>query len=234
MSRLLPTLQMDLRLQQRYGFYYAGAFVALVWIVILRQLPAWTLPLAVPFLIFVDLGVVGFYFIAGTVLFEKAEATLFALVITPLCFWEYLAAKLATLTLLALVLTVVVVVPTYGVALNWFFLLLGVTLTSLLVLLVGFISVAPYTSISEYLLPSQLYFLVINLPLAFYFDWLTSPVFYLIPTQGSLLLLRAAFEPIEIWQILYAIFYQLLWIGVLVWWARQAFDQHIVVRKGGR
>jgi fluoroquinolone transport system permease protein len=232
MNRMFSTTLLDLRLQQRYNFFYAAAFVTLVWIVVLRLFPAGMLDLVVPFIIFVDLGVIGFYFIAGMILFEKGEHTLEALVVTPLRFREYLSAKLATLTLLALVVSLVVVVSAYGFGFNLLLLLLGTALTSLIGLLVGFISVAPYRAISAYLLPSQLYFLPFNLPIIDYFGWWESPLFYLIPTQGSLLLLRGAFEPIATWQIVYAIGYQALWIGLLVWVARRMFDRYIVGRQG--
>jgi hypothetical protein len=39
MKRLLSTIRWDLQLQFRNGFYYASAFVALVFIVILKQFP---------------------------------------------------------------------------------------------------------------------------------------------------------------------------------------------------
>lgn len=144
MSRLLTTMRMEVCLQQRYGLLYAAAFVTLVWVGLLLQLPHAALSWAVPFVIFVDLGIVGFYFIAAMVLFAQDEQTLSALVVTPLRFWEYLTAKVTTLTALALVVSSIVVVATYGIALNWAMLIAGVVLTSLIALLVGFISVAPF------------------------------------------------------------------------------------------
>jgi fluoroquinolone transport system permease protein len=213
--------------------FYAAAFVTLVWVVILRLFSAEMLGVALPFIIFADLGIVGVYFMAGMVLFEKGEQTLEALVVTPLRFREYLTAKLATLTLLALVISLVVVITTYGLGFNMLWLVLGTALTSLIALLVGFISVARYQAISAYLLPSQLYFLPLNLPIIDYFGWWEHPIFYLIPTQGSLLLLRGAFEPLAAWQIIYAIGYQVLWVGLLAWVARRMFDRYIVGRQGG-
>jgi fluoroquinolone transport system permease protein len=224
---------MDFRLQGRYGFFYAAAFVTLVWLVLLRLFPAAYLDLALPFIIFTDLGVVGFYFIAGMVLFEKGERTLAALIVTPLRFGEYLFAKLATLTLLAVIISLVVVGLSYGIGFNPVLLLLGTILTSLIALLVGFISVAPYSTISAYLMPSQLYFLPFNLPLIAYVGWWEHPIFYLIPTHGSLLLLRGAFEPLAAWQLAYAIIYQVVWIAVLAWVARRMFDRYIMAREGG-
>ena len=42
-------------------------------------------------------AIIGFFFIAGTVFFEKQERTLGAVISTPLRFWEYLSAKLTLL-----------------------------------------------------------------------------------------------------------------------------------------
>ena len=234
MSRLLSTFQLDLRLQQRYGFYYAAAFVTVVWIVVVRFLPAWTLDQALPFIVFMDLGVVGFFFIAGMVLFEKGEQTLSAIVVTPLRFWEYLASKLTTLTLLALVISLILVVVTVGLGFNLLLFVLGVITLSVVTLLIGFISVSPYDSISSYIIPAQLFLIPLGLPAFHYFGVWTSPIFYLIPTQGPLLLLKGAFESIGTWQVIYSISYPALWTGALVWLARRAFDRYIVARDGGR
>lgn len=230
MSRLIATLRLDVRLQHRYGFYYAAAFLTLVWVVLLRPFSRDVLDIAVPFVIFVDLGVVGFYFMAGTVLFEKEERTLSALVVSPLRFWEYLASKLATLTLLALVISLIVALASYGPRFNLLALATGIVLMSLLTLLVGFISVAPFDSISRYILPSQFYFLALYVPLIHFSGWWESPLFYLVPTQGTLLLLRGAFQPIAAWQVLYAILYQAAWVGGLLLLAHRAFERHMRAR----
>lgn len=235
MSRLVSTVRMDLLLQFRYGFYYAGAFGALVWIPLLYPLPDPFLDLAVPSVVFTDLAVVGYYFIAGMVLFEKGEATLFALLSTPLRFWEYLFSKLITLTALALAISLIVAVASYGLSFNVALLALGVVFTSLIVVLVGFISIAPFDSISAYLVPSSVPLTLLGLPVIHFFGLWTSPIFYLFPTQGALLMLGGAFDPgsLAAWQIVYAVLYQLLWIFALVPLAYRAFDRYIVARNGG-
>lgn len=232
MNRLRAVTRLDVLLQWRYGLYYAAAFVALVWVAALRQLPQTALDVGVPLIIFVDLAAIGFYFIAGMVLFEKGEQTLAALVVTPLRFGEYIASKLTTLTLLALVVSLAVAVASYGLGFNLALLAAGVALTSLITLLVGFVTVAPYRSISRYLLPSQLYLLPLILPLAVYL-LPDLPVWYLLPTYGSLLMLQGAFTSITLGQLIYALVYQAVWIVGLLWLARRAFRRHVVARQGG-
>jgi fluoroquinolone transport system permease protein len=235
MSRLRVALRLDLLLQFRYGFYYAAAFTTLVWISLLSALPESVLKLVVPFMIFADVAVAGYYFIAGMVLFEKGEATLFALVSTPLRFREYLVSKLATLGALAVVMSLIIVSVSYGFEFDAVLLMLGVILTSLIALLLGFIFVSPFEAISSYVVPSAIPHLIMAVPLIHFFGVWESPVFYLFPTQGSLLLLGGAFGTVSLaaWQLLYAVLYQLLWVIGLYLLARRAFDGYIVARKGG-
>ena len=230
MSRFASAVRLDLLLQLRYGFYYAAVFVALLWIALLYPLPDSVLDFVASLVVFTDLAVVGYYFIGGMVLFEKGEATLSALVITPLRFREYLASKLVTHTALAVVLAFVVVAASAGFGFDVGLLVLGVVLTSLVTLLAGFIIVAPFDSVSAYLIPSQLPMVVMALPLIHFFGVWKSPIFYLFPTQGSLLLLGGAFDPgsLAAWQILYAIFYGLAWVFGLGLLARWAFERHVV------
>lgn len=234
MSRFLSTMRLDLLQQLRYGFYYAAGFVTLLWIALLYSLPEAVEEIAVTFVVFTDLAAVGYVFIAGTVLFEKGEKTLFALLSTPLRFREYLASKIATLTALAIVMSLVVIGASYGFGFDPALLVLGVFFTSLISLLVGFIFVAPFDSISEYLIPGQLPTLVLVAPLVHFFGIWESPIFYLIPTQGSLLLLGGAFGITQLfaWQIVYSVLYQLLWVAGLALLARWVFDRYIVARGG--
>lgn len=230
MSRFGSALRLNLLLQLRYGFYYAAAFVVVLWAVLLVPLPRSTMAVATPLVVFAELAVIGYYFIAGMVLFEKGERTLYALVPTPLRFSEYLGSKLATLTLLALAASLAVVAAGYGTGFDVVLLILGVALISLVSLLAGFVTVLPFGSISRYLIPSQLPLTVMALPLVPFLGVWQSPVFYLLPTHGALLLLGAAFGAVglQAWQLLYAVLYGLLWVCLLYLSARPAFDRYVV------
>lgn len=233
---LLAAVKLDLRLQRRYGFYYAAAFSAVAWIVVLYLLPDGLVGPVMPYVIFGDLGIVGFFFIVGAMFFEKGERTLFALLPTPLRFRDYLTAKLATLTLLAIVVSLVVTLVDYGIGFEPFTFLAGVVLTSLLMMLVSFITAAPYPSISEWLMPAMIPLLVINIPLLDYSGLLPHPLIYLIPTEGPLLLLGVAFGQISLdgLQVIYALGYPILWIAVLCLVARRVFFRYVVAKEGSK
>lgn len=188
MSRLLAAARSDLRLQLRYGITAAGAFVTLLCVVLLRRLPDAALGRAVPFVLFADLAVLGLFFLPGLVLFESDERTLAALAVTPLRPWEYLAAKVGTLTGLALLLGVVLAVGAGGtVALPP--LVAGVGLLSVLSSLVAFLVVAGRGGMLEYVLASQLVTVPLALPLLWLLGWVDSPLLFLLPSHGPLVLL---------------------------------------------
>lgn len=232
MKRLLATMQFDVRLQLRNGFYHAVVFVLVCWAVVLTQLPridwAWLLP---P-LVFGNLVMVSFYFIGGLVLLEKGEGTLEAQVVTPLRTGEYLASKVVTLTLLSLVENLLIVVCAVGFGFHALSLTLGLVLASLLYALVGFIAVSRYRSINEYIMPSVVYVLLLSVPYLHYFGLWRSPLLYLHPLQGPLVLLQAAFGTISVGELIYGVLAPALWIVAAFLWSVRVFERFIAAGGG--
>ncbi len=239
---LWMVVKLDLRLQWRYGFYYAAGFSLVLWEIAVLLIPEGLRRVAMPYVIFGDSVIIGFFFIAGAVFFEKGERTLFALLSTPVRFRHYLTGKLAGLSLLSLVAAVVlgvhaIVGPGDDLARvvgRVALLALAVVMCTLLFLLCGLITAAPFPSITDWLIPSTLVIAVMNVPLLSYSGFLSSPAFYLLPTQGSLLLLGSVFGQLELsaWQAVYAVGYQVAWLAALVLLARWVFDRYVVAREG--
>jgi fluoroquinolone transport system permease protein len=235
MSVLATAVRMDFRLQRRYGFWYATAFVVLLWIGVLQLVPDSLLGPAMPYLLMADLEFM-LFFIAGAVFFEKGERTVFALLTTPLRFGHYLTSKLLTMSALALVTCVVVALVDYGPGIDLLPFLAGVVLMALLMLLAGFITAPLFPSISEWILPSTLVLVIADAPLVGYSGLYPHPAFALVPTDGPLLLLGAAFHQVDlsIGQWMYAVGYPVLWVGGLCLLARRVFHRHVVTSEGGR
>lgn len=232
MKRLFATLICDIRLQFRNGFYYAAAFVAVVMALLLNQVRLVDPALLLPVFVLGDILVNTFYFVGGLVLLEKGERTLAAQVVTPLRTSEYLAAKVGTLSLLALIESLVIVTAAYGAGFAVLPLVAGVVVLAVLYTLYGFVVVARYDSINSYLLPSVAYTAVLSLPLVDYLGLWQSWLFYLHPIQAPLLLLRAAFQPLAPWQLVYGVLYGALWIGLMYLASRRAFDRFVIEREG--
>ncbi len=234
MSRARSTLFWDMRIQFRQGFYYAAIFVVALWALLLSVLPDEAVALFLPFIIFFDLSIFGFYFMAGMLFLEKGEGVLHALVVTPLRTREYLISKALSLALLAVLVSVAVVLIGYGPGINWLLFIPAVALNSWLLVLVGFVLATRYDAVNEFLIPSIIYMIPSQLPALWYFGIWDSWLLYLVPTMPSMLLLAGSFAPIANWQIVYAFVYLIAACIFVTWWARRAFARFVVRSEGGR
>ena len=233
-SRFLSTVRYDIQLQFRNGFYYASGFVALLMVIMLKQLHGVNWAQWWPPIILENLVINAFYFLAGLVLLEKGEGTLEAQIITPLRPWEYLLSKVVSLGLLSTLETLLIVVVISGFGFNWVWLILGVLFLIALYSLYGFFVVARYHSISEFILPSVLWTMGFSLPLLYYFDVWRNWVMFLHPLQAPLVLMQAAFEPLPAWQIIYGLVYSLVWIAITYIITHRAFYRFVVTKEGVR
>ncbi len=232
MKRLAATLRWDVQLQIRNGFYHATAFVLIVWAAIIWRLPAIDLGWLLPALVLGNLMINTFYFMSGLVLLEKGEGTLAAQVVTPLRTWEYLAAKLITLGGLALAENILIVCLFYGFGFNLLPMIAAIILASVIYTLAGFIAVARFDSINEFLMPSILYTSLLTVPLMPYLARWESPLIYLHPVQAPLVLAEAAFQSVPMWQIAYGVFYSALWGFLLYRASLRTFHRFIIARAG--
>jgi len=92
--------------------------------------------------------------------------------------------------------------------------------------------VASHDSVTAFLLPGAvLVALVLELPM-FHVIAGPFPPWYLIPTQGSLLLILGATESLEVWQWVYAVVVSLMSIGLAFWWTRSRFARSIGFQEG--
>jgi fluoroquinolone transport system permease protein len=234
MTRLASTVRLELTLQIRQRFLHAAVFSGLIWLAVLLPMSRSLRPVAEPYILLGDISIIGFFFIAGTVFFEKQERTLGAVVSTPLRFWEYLTAKLTLLVLISLFVALVVATIAHGFAYRPLPLVVAVVTGTLLMLLVGFTTSLPFASISDWFLAATIPLAVMTLPVLHYSGVWPNPLLYLIPTQGPLLLLGGAFHQVSLtpWQAVYAVAYPLVCLAGLCWVAKAMFGRYIIARGG--
>jgi fluoroquinolone transport system permease protein len=189
-------------------------------------------------LLFFDPAVIGLMFVGALVLFEKSENVLQALVITPMKTDDYLLSKILSLTLLSTIsatLFMILMIIFNDVSFNLFYLVAGILLTSVMLILLGFIIVSRVSNINGYLLGMMIGFIGLTFPpLLQLFGLVENPIFYLWPTQASFLLFDGVFQAaaLNTWEIFYGIGYQLVWIVLFYMFAKRAFYKHIVVKGG--
>ena len=118
---------------------------------------------------------------------------------------------------------------------NIFYLFGGIVLTSVMLILLGFIIVSRVDSINGYLLVMMIAFIGLTFPPVLnLFGLYESVIFYLWPTQASFILLDGVFNAatLELWEIAYGIGYQLFWIGLFYYLAKKSFYKYIVLKGG--
>lgn len=233
MTRLFSTLRWDIVLQFRYGFYFVSGFVILVWTGLLSQLPDDSrLDLIIPAFLVTNLNITTFYFMGALVLLEKGEGTLTSLVVTPLRNSEYLGSKVLSLTILAVAENLLVVILIYGFEFRILPLLGGMIFLSGIYVLLGFVAIARYDSINEYLLPSVVFVMALMLPAIDQVQLWESPIFYIHPIFPPLILMRAAFTNVSVEMIVYGVIGSIFWLVACFMWAHRTFYQFVIRTAG--
>lgn len=235
MTRLLNVLRLELTIQVRQRFLPAAVFSGLIWLAVLLPMPPGLRAAAEPYVMSGDTTIIGFFFIAGVVFYEKQERTLGALISTPLRFGEYLFAKLAVLVAVSVSVAVVVATIAHGFAYRFVPMVVGVMLGTLLMLLVGFVTSLPFGSISDWFLSATIPLAIMNLPILHLAGVWPNPALYLLPLQGPLLLIASAFGQVSLepWQLAYSLAYPVCWIAVLCLVAKLSFGRYVVAKSGG-
>lgn len=230
LRRFTSMLRWDVQLQMRYGLYTVYAVITTLYVAGVLGVPAHVRPVAVTFVVFSDPVFLGMFFIGALVLFEKGDGVLDALTVSPLGRREYLVSKVLSLTVLAVLSSLVVALFGHGLDFDGGLFLLGVGLSSVLFVLIGFVAVARFDTINAYLLTALVYLLPAAFPLVGFIG-IDHPLLYLIPTKATLLLLGGAFGvvgPLTGWEFVYAVSYLAVWIVVAGILADRAFKRHIV------
>jgi fluoroquinolone transport system permease protein len=229
MSRLSATLRLDVRLQARNKIYLIVAVAALGVAAALRALfSPEQLHFFMPLVALSGVSLTTFILVGVLLLLERGEGTLDGVLVSPLRPAEYLASKVLTLSVLALVESVLIAGIAFGLGFSFPWLVLAVLLRAGLVAAIGVAIAVRYRSITHFLFPIVVISLAIDLPVLWYLELWPSPLFYLWPTLPSLILAKAAFLPVDPLQRVYACVYGALAVAAATFWALRSLDRFVV------
>ncbi len=226
--RLTATVQCDVRLQLRNGFYYATALVIIFSVVILQVLPREFAEALLPVIILENVVTNSFYFVAGLILLEHGEGTLAAQTITPLRRGEYLASKVLTLAGISLAESLIVAVSVLGLDPGLALLALGVALSSVLLTLFGVGFVVRYRSINEFLMPSVPITFALSLPIMGWYGLGPAWLYQWHPLQGPMDLMGAWVRPLSTGRLVFSIVWPALCVIPVYWWSRRALTRSVL------
>jgi hypothetical protein len=230
MSRLSATIQLDVKLQARNQLYGIGLTLAVLLGLIVRFfVPEAHIGRSLVAYYVLALGGTTFMFGAAMLLLEKGEHTLEALRTSMITTQDYVTSKALTLTGFAMAESLVLyALSAQGVPTNYVWLVVGIALLGVFYTMMGLAFATPYDSVTAFMLPVGAgVAMVLQLPFLSLLGVSPWWVWYLIPTQAPLLILLAAFEPLEMWQWGYvAVMSPLMLVGAWTF-CRQRFRHHI-------
>lgn len=199
--KLLYALRTDIIFQVKNGFYTIYCLISIVYIVLLSFIPRIYSEIALPYIIFTDPSVIGFFFIGGILMLEKVQGVLDYTLVTPLSLLEYLSAKTLSLSLLSIT-TSLIISFFASISFNPVILLISVLLVSSFFTLVGFTVAIKCNNLNQYFVKMVPYLLFLILPcisITGYGDmWLTR----ILPGVAGLRLILGAFNGINLEEFL--------------------------------
>ena len=223
MTAFVTALRWDVVLQARNGFYWASAFVVLVIGGLLLAVPeaarangaVW-----VPAIVAVNLQITTFFFMAGLMLLERDEGTLSALAVSPLTPGAYLATRVVTLTALAAVETIMLVLIAFDAGSSWLLVLSGTSALGVIYTGVGAAVATRYASINTLLLPASVVVALLLAPLLAHVGLAPHSLFLLHPVEPTLTLMRAGYGSATPGELAYGVAGSLTWSAVAFLWGR--------------
>ncbi|GAB5519119.1 MAG: hypothetical protein RhofKO_13700 [Rhodothermales bacterium] len=241
MSRFLAVMKTDVTVQVRNNLYQVGIAIGVLVAVALSVL---TGPSSIgkaigPVMLLMGGGSTLMY-VAALVIFEKDEGTLHATIVSPVRAGEYLWSKVITLTVLATLECLLVVVGALLIVglsgpvpwPNLPLLLLGLVTMSIGFTLLGIGLVVRYGKITDFLMPMAALTSTLQLPFLYFWGVVEHPALLMIPTSAPTMLIQGAFLPLAPWEWVYGLIYTAAILAVLAAWGYRAFQTHIVQKLG--
>lgn len=242
LERFFAALKLDMLVQWRIKLYLIGVLAGVIVAVAVAQITAANqLYLVIPALMLLVIGGSTMLYVAALVIFERDEATINAVIVSPLRTTEYLFAKIFSLLILITVECITMIggsmfliwlagtgtepltVPNIG--LLW----LGITGNAVIYTLIGIILIVRYRRITEFLIPLAVVAIVLEIPVIYFLDIFMHPLLLVIPTSAPTLIIRGAFVECTRLEWAYAVGYSILLIIGLSFWGYHAFKKHLVM-----
>ena len=218
MKRLLVSLRLELLLQLRYRLIAVAIAVgAISGFVLNRLFAAPQRDAVLPAVLLFVVGGTSLLYAAAQFIFERDEGTFAAVRVSPLRPAEYLGARLIALTLLMLLESVVILTvgaawPAHSLPA----LIGGAVLIAVLHIAIGVLLIPSFAALTDALLPIAALVLVLQLPALLLFDGVPWFPLMLLPSSAPLLLLRAAWVPTALPELLLLTAVSVGWAVVLI------------------
>jgi fluoroquinolone transport system permease protein len=190
-TTLGPLFRINMVLSWRRGVIAASASVVGLYIVVLNLMPTGVAVGTLPYLVFSDPAALGFFFVGGIVLADRAEGTVAAVWVTPARPWQMLAARVGSLGSIAVVSAALIATGS-RLSVRWEVFLAAVVPTALLFTFLGYAVAMRSRSVNDYFARATVVSIPLFAPIGVLVVAPTSPWLGVWPSTASLVLLRSS------------------------------------------
>ncbi len=229
MDELLKQIRWQMLIFQRNNLVNMIVALSAVYVLIIYFLRDFEgLEKFIMLLIYNDPAIVGFIFIGISIILEKDQEVLPALVVTPLNQHVYLMSRIITLSTLGSLGALAMVFAARGSSVNFIHFSIGAFFTCVLFCLMGIFVVSYTTEILHFLLRAVPLLIYMSLPLLNYFELTDLSFLKLFPVQGGLnLMINSYRDSPDLWELIYGYASILFWIPLLYWVTYRIFTSRV-------
>lgn len=240
MSKFFALVKGELLRLKRYNLLAASLFVSIMWVGLLHFLDIENVTKLIPQLIFIDVTTMAMLLVGVTFIYERDEATIRSILVSPISKSEYLLTKMISNIIPSILsLTIMYIYSKLFkiVEINYFILLGAVILVAFFHSLIGFLLTYYSKDFTDLVMTIMKVFLVFLLPVILVeFNIVTSEIFrkavYVLPTKSSLMILMGAAGKAKSWEIIVSLIYLILGSVVLFYLVWKKFDAYALKESG--
>jgi len=207
-------IKTEITLQWRQGFWLVYFVVSALYVLVLLNVPGENRMMVSLIMILTDTTMLGVLFIGALVLLEKQQAVIHSLFVTPLEPSRYIWSKTISLSLIAVVMSILVYLPVWNFSAYTLVLLLTVTFTAGTFALLGLGLAAGVETINQYFGIQMAVSMLFLLPVIPYLLLDQHPVFLFLPYIASLDIMLGAMDPLPAWRLICDLLFMSAW-GIL-------------------
>lgn len=240
MNRFISLIKGELIRLKRYNLFAASLFVSAMWVGVLHFLPMEDVTNIIPQLVFVDVTTMAVLLVGVTFIYEREEATIRSILVSPILKSEYILAKaIANIipSLLSLTIMFLYSKAFKTVNINYFAILGGVIIVAFFHSLVGFLLTYYSKDFTDLTMTIMKIFLIFLLPVILdEFNVITNKIFkklvYIFPTKPTLMILMGATGSVKPLEIIGSIVYILLGSLILYYLVWRNFEKYALKESG--
>ena len=192
--RLIGAIKADIRFQYKQGVYGIYIFLIILYSILISIIPKDVRSIAVPLIVLTDPTIVGFFFMGGVIMLEKAQGVLEYLTITPLKPSEYILSKVISFAIIGEIAGFLISFISYQGKINFILMFITILLSSIFFSLIGFLPSLRSITINQYFLLMIPYLVLLLIHCIIIFIFVVTNFLIIIPSVTAMNIMIHAFK----------------------------------------